>query len=325
MNRINSVPLSKEEADVLKINTSVKLLRNTLFGYKSKERGLFPSIMYFIKGLTRELHIIPSLFEKIYERLSCKCFEKRWLKKSDNDFYYDFCGAKLPYDKSFPLGGVFHDTFYFYCLFHDNYSKNLVRKLDPYLNEGAYGYTGDGIDVKVNVGDIVIDAGAWIGDFSAYAVAKSAVVYAFEPTFETYKVLCKTAELNGSEKLYPIKKALGNEIGESYISINDSNYGGNSIAFSRGGNSEKIEITTIDEFVVEKKLSRVDFIKADIEGFERYMLLGAKETLKKYAPKLAICTYHSPEDPKLLVQIVLEANPLYKIVHLKKKMLAQVI
>ena len=90
------------------------------------------------------------------------------------------------------------------------------------------------------------------------------------------------------------------------------------------GNFEEIVLNSIDNFVESNKISRVDFIKADIEGFERYMLKGATKTLKRFAPKLAICTYHLPDDPEVLKKIILEANSNYHIIQKQKKLFASV-
>ncbi len=68
----------------------------------------------------------------------------------------------------------------------------------------------------------------------------------------------------------------------------------------------------------------MDFIKADIEGAERKMLKGAKETLRKYAPKLSICTYHLPDDKEVLTKIILEANPAYIITYKWDKLYAYI-
>ena len=51
---------------------------------------------------------------------------------------------------------------------------------------------------------------------------------------------------------------------------------------------ETIRISTIDEIVETKKIDRVDFIKADIEGWELRMLTGAKKTLMRDHPSLMI-------------------------------------
>lgn len=85
---------------------------------------------------------------------------------------------------------------------------------------------------------------------------------------------------------------------------------------------EDISTTTVDNFVQQQGLTHVDFIKVDIEGTERKMLRGATETLKNFAPKLALCTYHLPDNPEVLERIILEANPAYKIVHLRHKLFA---
>lgn len=54
----------------------------------------------------------------------------------------------------------------------------------------------------------------------------------------------------------------------------------------------------------------------------KYKSWTAKETLAKFAPKLAICTYRYPEDPKILADIILKTNPTYKIVQRKMKLFA---
>jgi len=91
-----------------------------------------------------------------------------------------------------------------------------------------------------------------------------------------------------------------------------------------GNAAISVKCTKPDTFVHQNNIPRIDFIKADIEGAERYMLMGAKQVLKDFAPKLAICTYHLPDDPKVLRELILDANPDYVIEERWKKMYAHV-
>jgi FkbM family methyltransferase len=247
--------------------------------------------------------------------------------------YFDFNGAKLPdvsdsINNMIILYNLFEGTFLINCYFNDNYDKSVVEKLDKCMSEGPYGYTDEKFDVTVKKDDVVIDAGAWIGDFSAYAASKGAISYAFEPTSSIFELLQKTAQLNNSV-IYPIKKGLDSSECEKSIYINENNSGSNTILLPNdtliNTATEMIQLTTLDKFVEENKLTKVDFIKADIEGAERYMLQGAKQTLKNFAPKLAICTYHLPDDPQVLEGLIKEANPDYTVVHLRHKLFAMVV
>ncbi len=53
------------------------------------------------------------------------------------------------------------------------------------------------------------------------------------------------------------------------------------------------ESVCIDDLVDRQNLSRVDFIKIDIEGAELQALRGAEKTLRRFRPKLAIAVHHS--------------------------------
>jgi FkbM family methyltransferase len=233
---------------------------------------------------------------------------------------------------------TFDDVLLVLCSFNDNYDKSIVEWIDQSSDEGPYGYTDGSFDVTVKKGDIVIDAGVWIGDFSAYASSKGAVVYAFEPVNKTFQMLCRTEMINNVNdrgRIYPVQKGLGHSDCEIDMALVQGNSGANSICVDfidslvsmnvKIKGTEKISITTLDKFVEENKLERVDFIKADIEGAERDMLKGATNVLKTFAPKLAICTYHLPDDPTVLEKIIKDANPAYTVVHLKHKLFAAVI
>ena len=71
----------------------------------------------------------------------------------------------------------------------------------------------------------------------------------------------------------------------------------------------KTELAPLDDIIDE----RITFIKMDIEGAELSALKGAKKTIQKYKPKLAICIYHKPQDLWEIPLYIKESNPSYKL------------
>jgi FkbM family methyltransferase len=91
-------------------------------------------------------------------------------------------------------------------------------------------------------------------------------------------------------------------------------------AYTPGGSSRidasgetTIDVTTVDRVVDELKLDRVDFIKMDIEGGEVDALRGADSTLRRFAPRLAICVYHLPHDLPDIVGLIRQARLDYHL------------
>ena len=245
--------------------------------------------------------------------------------------YYKFRDVKLPLlsesEEELLFRTIYEDTFWSYLHCGNNYDEKTFDECDKFLLEGLYGLVNEKVNVTVKPGDIVIDCGSWVGDFAAYAsVAGGGAIYAFEPADETFIMLQKTAELNPN--IIPVKKGLAGKTETMTIFNMSGNSGGNSlmnheasINFER---ASSVEAISIDDFVRENNLPRVDFIKADIEGFERHMLEGAQETLRNFAPKLALCTYHLPDDPEVMEALIKKANPKYNVVQKRKKLFASV-
>ena len=63
------------------------------------------------------------------------------------------------------------------------------------------------------------------------------------------------------------------------------------------GVGETVNVTTLDAFAAEHDVARIDFLKVDTEGYEPEVLEGAKGTISRLAPTLALCVYHRQDHP----------------------------
>ena len=305
------------------------IIERVRFKFRDLYEGYYTPWEFFLFCVSSVVRLLTRRDLFLHGKAKVKRMTKEYLVREDGHEHYAIKEARLPLlsdpvDYRFFWSFVFFDTFLFYTHYDDCYDETMTDKYSYQCDEGPYGLRNDMVDVTVKAGDVVFDAGSWIGDFAAYASAKGALVYAFEPSDSSYKYLLQTASLN--KNIHAVKKGLGNAKSKAVIQRDSEDSGSDRIVLEKTAKSEEplVEISTIDSFVQENNLPRVDFIKADIEGYERHMLEGAKETLKKFAPKLAICTYHLPDDPEILAGIIKNANPAYNIVQKKKKLYASV-
>ena len=75
-----------------------------------------------------------------------------------------------------------------------------------------------------------------------------------------------------------------------------SNGPGTSLLSEKQEAMQQVETLSIDDFVRSEGISKVDFIKMDIEGSELRALQGAEHTMRAFRPKLAISLYHKQDD-----------------------------
>lgn len=256
--------------------------------------------------------------------------DKAFMDKFLEGDVYNFNGIRFPkIENTTLMRSVYDDSLMVYTEYNDDYSYTVVDNLEKKIPEGTYCYISkDGEDITVKSGHTVVDAGAWIGDFSAYAAKKGAHVYAFEPSPSNIAMLEKTIDYNkdtpGTITIVPFGLGEKEELVEFYENDISGNTGGNTFKMQQGHGNTMLNITTLDAWAEKNKIQKIDFIKSDIEGYERHFLRGATNILKEHQPILSICTYHLLDDKVVLKDIILKANPNYKILQRKMKLFAYV-
>lgn len=152
--------------------------------------------------------------------------------------------------------------------------------------------------------DYFVDAGCFNGNdtLSFLEHCKNAKgAYIFEP--DEKNLIIGKKQLQGIENLNLYPDALWDK--KETISFSAENTGSSHIQ-SIGDNT--LDCVSLDEVLDGKTVS---YIKMDIEGSELNVLIGAKETIKRWRLKLAICVYHKKEDIYKIPQCLLKLVPDY--------------
>lgn len=176
-------------------------------------------------------------------------------------------------------------------LMKEDYEKGEMDYISNYLKENPC----------LNV----LDIGANVGLFSLELnlINPDICYHLFEPIPTTFDMMKKTAKLNeiNTVKFKMNNEGMSDEKGsfdfylpgsseaaslqpiddQFYLKESDEmgNYSGNSTI-------KKVEckVNTIDNYVKENNVEDIGFIKIDVEGNEKSVLLGAENTLKMYQP-----------------------------------------
>lgn len=158
-----------------------------------------------------------------------------------------------------------------------------------------------------------VDAGAYIGDtllaFAAFSENRFEQIVSIEPFAECFEALKETKQnrLADDARISLYNKALyshGTRMGVGSKTLSAS---------------AKIDEAALGDPVIETmsldslSLERVTFIKMDIEGSELAALEGAKETILRSRPKLAICVYHKPLDLLEITEFIVKLGLDYRL------------
>lgn len=142
----------------------------------------------------------------------------------------------------------------------------------------------------------IFDIGANAGYYTlhfAKQYPKIKQVHAFEPVPKTFQALLKNITTNKLQpKIVANNLALGQKMGEVNFFV--PNFSGSCAASIKNLHPEESNtevcttMTTLDEYCNQRRITKIDLIKIDVEGAEFFVLEGAIKTLEKFKPTLFI-------------------------------------
>ena len=211
-------------------------------------------------------------------------------------------------ESTLPLSGMFGKLRHFDFTYKGHRYIADCLGFEYYLFRGQYFYARDGVTISPERGDSVIDGGACTGDSAlvfSNAVGAGGHVYAFDPVAEHLDLLTYNTKQFPHKNVTVIPYGLSDKhIPCAPITLNQYAPG-----FSSG--NQQVPLTSIDHLVQAGDIQKIDFIKLDIEGAEMETLRGAKESIIRFKPKLAISLYHKQNDIFEIILYIKDNFPFY--------------
>ena len=153
--------------------------------------------------------------------------------------------------------------------------------------------------------DVCLDIGANVGvhTLAMAALSPEGHVHAFEPSSANFAYLSENIRRNRITNATAYQLGLSETPGErafhhfhEYAGCSLSGGGGegadiDSVMTNAWGvawdhTTETVAFTTLDLWAEAKEIDRLDFVKLDVEGFERYVIQGGVQTFRRFRPKL---------------------------------------
>lgn len=141
---------------------------------------------------------------------------------------------------------------------------------------------------------VTIDVGAYVGYYTLMAAHANAAghVHAFEPLPNIHERLCRNIQLNRIDNVACNGCAVGDTDNAAQFFYQDAGLPTSSslsLEFMRSGGdfvSCTVPVVTLDRYVADRDISRVDLLKVDTETTECQVLRGMRATLERDRPDI---------------------------------------
>ena len=174
-----------------------------------------------------------------------------------------------------------------------------VSSDDDYLEHLGHAFEPDMVNLFETLlkrDDIAFDVGANIGCTSLLFANLANKVFSFEPQPTTFQFLRDNVARSRFRNIDLHNCALGSQPAEAEITCAPSNRSGafvsNKIKAGAGHLSERVVIKRLDDVFTNPNVPRVDFIKIDVEGFEKEVIAGARGVIREYQPIVVLELNH---------------------------------
>ncbi len=181
-------------------------------------------------------------------------------------------------------------------------------------------YRATGAETGIRKGGVVLDCGANIGTFTRKALeAGAASVIAIEISPRNVESLRRTfAKEIEAGRVTVVPLGVWHERSAMDLAVYDNSALDSLVMRERveegkAVRSVRVELTTIDQLVADLHLNTVDFIKMDIEGAERNALKGARRTIERFHPRLAVAAENLEDDVVVIPNILKKTWPGYRV------------
>lgn len=136
---------------------------------------------------------------------------------------------------------------------------------------------------------VAFDVGMNFGYFTCLLASCCQEVHGFEPVGWLATRARANVELNGFTNVTINELALSDRTGTAQLNLpaeTDCNWGTSSLVHRSSSPTATAEVTldTLDSYFAARGLTRLDFIKVDVEGAENLVMHGGKKTLERFRP-----------------------------------------
>jgi len=140
-----------------------------------------------------------------------------------------------------------------------------------------------------NADPVFLDVGANVGIFSLFLSKFASQVHAFEPWQTVRNSFEQKIKVNGITNISVHPVALGEKNERlAFYSPRGSNMGTGSFSSSHATDRNRLlgnlDVVNGDDYLRSRNISKIDVIKIDVEGWEKHVLLGLRNTLIEAAP-----------------------------------------